>query len=220
MGNDMKIRILTSGKATVVLGVCLLAAGVAAAQTPSASQNVPAANAAAPATPAKAKARREGPPGAGFGPMRPPTFEDFDANHDGVVSKAEFDAYRAAHPMAGRSMPDGPPGDDTRGPRGDGPVGFGRPREMMWRHIHDMDGRGGPRLDLAAADTDHDGKISWAEFQAAAAAHLKARFDALDANHDGFIETDELPGRGTHHRHHEGEDDKAAATPAPAAPAK
>ena len=42
-------------------------------------------------------------------------------------------------------------------------------------------------------DTDHDGKISWAEFQAAAMAHLKEHFDRLDANHDGFIEKDELP---------------------------
>ncbi len=221
----MKIKALTSGKAILALGVCMLAAGVAAAQT-----TPPAAKpaAAAPANLAKPKAHPAGAPGAPMGPMRPPTFEELDTNHDGVVSKAEFDAWRAAHPMAGRGMPgglgqggpgpDGAPGDDMHAPGGGWGDG-GMRREMMWRHGQGMDGHRGPPLDLAAADTDHDGKISWAEFQAAAA-HLKAHFDELDANHDGFIEKDELPGHGDHHRHHEGKDDKTPASPAPPAPAK
>jgi hypothetical protein len=204
----MKIKVLTAGKAILALGVCGLVAGVAAAQT------TPSSQASAAARP---RAHPAGAADAPFGAMRPPTFEQLDANHDGVVSKAEFDAWRAAHPIVGRPMPDGAPGDDIRGPGGwEG----GMPHEMMWRHMRGMEDHRGPRLDLAAADTDHDGKISWAEFQAAAAAHLKAHFDELDANHDGFIEKDELPGRGHHHRHYEGRDEKATAIPAPSMPAK
>ena len=223
----MKIRALTQGRALIACGVCLLTAGVAAAQTAA-----PAAKPTAVSAPAAPSATRRKPHHDGHpAPPHAPSFDELDTNHDGVVSKAEFDAWRAAHPMPGRPGPD----DDDRRSDGDGgPRGWGdgfEMRNMMWMRRHEMEmhpgggGRFGPPLDLEAADTDHDGKISWAEFQAAATAHLKARFDRLDANHDGFIEKDEMPGHGDRHDHdsrwhHEDGDDKAAANPVPAAPAK
>ena len=219
----MKIKVLTPGKALLACGVCLLAAGVAAAQTAA-----PAAKPALAAAPAKAKPHHDGQAGGRAGPPHAPSFDDLDTNHDGVVSKAEFDAWRAAHPRPDRGGPDG--GDDRHGDHdfhGGWGGGFEMRREMMWMHMHERErhhGRFGPPFDLEAADTDHDGKISWAEFQAAATAHLKAHFDHMDANHDGFIEKDELPGHGEHRDHghwnHEGKDDKATTNPAPAAPAK
>lgn len=230
MENIMKIKVLTPATAIVACGVCLLAAGVAAAQTAApAAKPAPAASAQATPPSAKAKARphHDGQAGDHFAPPHAPSFDELDTNHDGVVSKAEFDAWRAAHPRPDRPGPDG---DDRRGGDGHGfhggwGGGFEMRREMMWMHMHEMEkhhGRFGPPFDLEAADTDHDGKISWAEFQAAANARLKDHFDHLDANHDGFIEKDELPGHEGHHDrwHHEGKDDKAAANPAPATPAK
>ncbi len=91
--------------------------------------------------------------------------------------------------------------------------------------MHEMEmhhhGGFGHHFDFDAADTDHDGKISWAEFQAAADKHLKERFDKLDKNHDGFIEKDELHGgHGDHHWHHGDKDGKSAADTSAAAPAK
>src|SRR5438067_460744 len=122
----MTTKLFSTG-ACVCLTACLFAAGLALAQT------------AAPA----AKPPGDASPGLRAMFLHPPAFEDLDANHDGIVSKAEFDAYRTAHPMPGRPgmWPDGPPR-----------------------------GRFAPPFDLQAADTNHDGKISWAEFQAAATA--------------------------------------------------
>ena len=53
--------------------------------------------------------------------------------------------------------------------------------------VSDMQGRG-PGGGVMAADTDHDGKVSHAEFTALAA----ARFAKLDANGDGQITPDEM----------------------------
>ncbi len=52
---------------------------------------------------------------------------------------------------------------------------------------------------LARIDTDKDGKVSWAESEALA----KARFDKVDANHDGFLDTAELSQghKGWRHQH-------------------
>ena len=227
----MKIKVLTPAKAIIACGVCLLAAGVAAAQT-TAPAAKPAAAAASGSTVAPAKAstnakpHHDGQPGGRFGPPHAPSFDELDTNHDGVVSKAEFDAWRAAHPMPGHpgqggAGPDGDGHGGWHGPHGGWGGGFEMRREMMWMHMHEMErhhGRFGPHIDWEAADTDHDGKISWAEFQAAATAHLKERFDKLDANHDGFISKDELHGDHDHHGHwhHEDKDGKPASTPAQA----
>ena len=53
--------------------------------------------------------------------------------------------------------------------------------------VGDMQGRG-PGGGVMAADADHDGKVSHAEFTALAA----ARFTKLDANGDGQITPDEM----------------------------
>lgn len=52
--------------------------------------------------------------------------------------------------------------------------------------------RGGPggRM-LQGADADGDGQVSRAEVEAA----VRARFDQMDANHDGVITRDEMPQR-------------------------
>lgn len=44
---------------------------------------------------------------------------------------------------------------------------------------------------IAHLDTDHDGKVSKAEFLAGAEKH----FEELDANHDGFITPDEMASK-------------------------
>ncbi len=61
--------------------------------------------------------------------------------------------------------------------------------DMMRMHMH-MGGMGmggfGERM-FEMADTNHDGRVSLAEAQAAALAH----FDKADLNHDGKITPDE-----------------------------
>lgn len=42
------------------------------------------------------------------------------------------------------------------------------------------------------ADSNHDGKISFEEMQAAEQHRLRERFDKLDANHDGGVSMDEM----------------------------
>lgn len=94
-------------------------------------------------------------------------FGAMDANHDGTVSKAEFDAFRP-----GNRPDDGHPGNDQHwGPHGPG-----------GRHM----GMGPP--DLNRLDTDKDGKISLAEFSAP----MKDHFNQMDANHDGSLSGEEL----------------------------
>lgn len=102
------------------------------------------------------------------GPMRP-AFSDIDTNSDGVISQAEFDAFK----------PKGPE-DRGEGPRGHG--GHGGPHRM------------GPP-DLKTLDSNGDGKVSYDEFSA----RSKALFDKLDSDHDGALSEAELkapPPRG------------------------
>ncbi len=91
-----------------------------------------------------------------------------DTNGDGMISRAEFIAA-----------------SDQRFARldknGDGFI--------TADELGDMAGRG-PGGGVMAADTDHDGKVSHAEFIALA----KARFAKLDANGDGQITPDEMGG--------------------------
>jgi hypothetical protein len=229
----MKINAFISRTALAAVAACALTAGLAVAQT---AAPAPASSTSAASAPAKPRPHRDGQPGGGqpgghFAP-HPPTFEELDTNHDGMVSKAEFDAWRAAHPMPGHPGDGQGPGKDEgmHGGMHQGWGGFEMHRQMMWMRMHEMErrhghGRGGfgHHVDFDKVDTDHDGKISLAEFQAAAAAHLKERFDKLDANHDGFIEKDELKGHGDHGWHHDGKDhrgDTSGADASAAAPAK
>ena len=88
---------------------------------------------------------QDGPPP----PMHPPSFDDLDTNHDGVISKDEFAAGQAR-------MPDhmGPP------PGGEG----------HWHHRH-------PPMDLKSLDSNGDGKVSFDEFTAPMKQHFD-RMDA------------------------------------------
>ncbi|HTU64652.1 MAG TPA: EF-hand domain-containing protein [Steroidobacteraceae bacterium] len=54
------------------------------------------------------------------------------------------------------------------------------------------DARHGGGHDLMRADTDHDGKISRAEAEAASTERSNDWFDKLDLNKDGFVTQDEL----------------------------
>lgn len=104
-------------------------------------------------------------------------FDMIDANHDGSISKTEFMEHH-------KKMMEG----GWRGGKGrDGAPGAMPPpsREGMGMGMGMMMGPGAHKLHEMAekADTNHDGTITRAEFDAAA----KARFDAADTNHDGKL---------------------------------
>ena len=117
-------------------------------------------------------------------------FAMIDADHDGVVTRAEFDAWRQRRvsmmaERRGRAGGDGPPPPPA-------PPGAGAPPPPEgggWRG-----GRGfavgsalmGPRW-FDTADADRDGRVTAAEAQTAAA----AAFDRMDTDHDGTLSPDE-----------------------------
>lgn len=124
-------------------------------------------------------------------------FDLLDANKDGRISTEEFAAGRAAARVI-LGAPGGPGGDfrlDLEGPRGPGPRGDGEVR--VFRRggpdgpdgpganvtIHTRGGHDGPG-DL---DTDHDGKVSEAEFLAP----VREAFQRLDADRSGSLEAGE-----------------------------
>ncbi len=113
-------------------------------------------------------------------------FDRLDANHDGSISRAEFDgamAARAEHRregapgmgrgpmMRGEGMRHGGPGDGRMARRGGGMGGMGGFGANMFERL----------------DADHDGRVSLAEAQAKAL----AMFDRIDANRDGTVTPDE-----------------------------
>ena len=99
-----------------------------------------------------------------------------DANNDGVVTLAEFNASRAAEFVRLDTNRDGQLSrDEMRAGRRWGGRDRGGP-----------DGPGGDRL--TRLDTNHDGNISRAEFEAGP----NGMFDRLDTNHDGVISAQEL----------------------------
>lgn len=162
---------------------------------------------------AKRRADREAAMKAGRDRM----FASLDTNHDGSISRAEFDAAMGPPPPPGERGPGGPGGprgaggpdgaggpggpDHMRGPgrdpgpdRPDGRDGPGGRGEMGMRGPGGPGGPGrggfgmmGGRL-LEMADANHDGKVTLAEAQKAALAW----FDKADVNHDGVIDRDEM----------------------------
>jgi EF hand len=139
-----------------------------------------------------------GPPPHGPGAM----LSQFDANHDGVITRREFDAGRASMFTRMDANHDGVlTGDEMRPPwagEGRGPHGPGGPGGPGG-----MEGPGGPEghgwmggrhhhMMMERADANHDGNISREEFLAGP----NAMFDRLDANHDGVISAEE---REAHH---------------------
>ncbi|MBW8734520.1 MAG: EF-hand domain-containing protein [Asticcacaulis sp.] len=99
-------------------------------------------------------------------PGGPPAFDLVDANKDGTISKAEFQAFVAHMPVRVREHP-----------------GPGGPRDGHFAHHMVMD--------VAALDKNGDGKVSLDEFSAP----MKTHFAELDTDHDGFLEQSELPPR-------------------------
>lgn len=124
------------------------------------------------------------PPGGPPGPMDKAMmqgmmdrqFQRLDTDHDGVISKAEFDARVGMMGGPGGPPPGGPGGPPPGGPGGPGRGGPGGMRGGMM----------GPRW-FDMADSNRDGKVSAAESAAASA----MMFDRMDANHDGTITPDE-----------------------------
>ena len=125
-------------------------------------------------------------------------FARWDTNHDGVISKDEFLAFVHAreaqwHDHGPDHGPDGPPPPP--------------PGEAGW-HKPGHEGKGPDRLIAMAIvmpalhRLHKDGIPTRAAFDAA----VKARFDALDANHDGALTHEELRaawhGGWRHGQHH------------------
>src|SRR5262249_11168725 len=119
-----------------------------------------------------------------FQASRDKWFQDLDANNDGFVTSDELKAYgdnmhaewakkhgdqattQQAPQGQAQGQPQGQPGSDAQGKHGD-----------FAEHI------------LKRVDTDKDGKISKAEFDAEGA----TLFKRLDKNGDGKIAGDEMP---------------------------
>jgi Ca2+-binding EF-hand superfamily protein len=129
-------------------------------------------------------------------------FARLDVNHDSVIDRSDREAMREQ--MRNRQQsesphgPDGPPppppgnlGPGGMGPGGmvpggdhpDAPPPIPRPGRGMGGGMGGM----GAMMMMRGADTDHDGKITRAEYDAA----IKIHFDAMDTNHDGQISKDE-----------------------------
>lgn len=125
-------------------------------------------------------------------PDRAAMFDRLDTNHDGSISRQE---YMAAKPRIverqifrvgdgnGPPMPI-PPGDHEMMIRMHA-MGDGAPMRRGMNMAMGMGGFGGRLFDMA--DSNHDGRVSLQEAQAAALAH----FDRADLNHDGKITPDE-----------------------------
>lgn len=113
-------------------------------------------------------------------------FDRLDTNHDGNISRQEFMAgkpqVREERVMIMRDGPGGAPG----APKSEG-MHHMEGMRMGGMHMAGMGmhGFGGHLFEMA--DSNHDGRVSLAEAQAAALAH----FDKADLNHDGKITPDE-----------------------------
>lgn len=101
-----------------------------------------------------------------------------DANKDGAIDRAEA----AKAPMLAQKF-------DQLDKNRDGKLSADERR-----HMRGMRHRGGGRGGMRAADTDHDGRISRAEAQAAQA-RAGERFDQMDFNKDGYIDRADMQAR-------------------------
>ncbi|CAN5258267.1 hypothetical protein BH10PSE2_BH10PSE2_02330 [soil metagenome] len=120
-------------------------------------------------------------------------FRILDRDADGRISVVEFEAGRAAahvilggpagpggpHPMGGLHGPMGPMGGMASMAGEEGMHGMG-PAEL-----HMM--RSGPGAGPDPLDTDHDGKVTEAEFLAP----LRTLFQQMDADHSGALDAGE-----------------------------
>ncbi|HVY86428.1 MAG TPA: EF-hand domain-containing protein [Caulobacterales bacterium] len=110
-------------------------------------------------------------PGGGWGPGA--MLQAADANHDGTITRAEFDHARADRFASRDANHDGQLSGDEM-PHWGGGGGQG--------------GQGGGGGMMMRADANNDGVISRAEYDAQG----DRMFNHLDANHDGSISQDEI----------------------------
>jgi hypothetical protein len=132
--------------------------------------------------------------GAQQGPGGP--FAEMDSNRDGKISKSEWET---AHKNRITEF-------SAIDKNGDGNLADGELREYHMKKMGPPPGgmgkgeapHGGPhgapcgKMPVDTMDGDNDGKVSRAEWDS----FHRGLFDKLDANHDSFIERDEMRGRG------------------------
>ncbi len=114
-------------------------------------------------------------------------FAKADTNGDGALTQAEMAAAQEARKATREAR------RAERGDRAEGQHADRRGHGKRGGKHHGM--RGGKRM-LQMADTNNDGAISQAEFQAAAL----ARFDKADANADGTVTAEEHKAAREAHR--------------------
>jgi len=119
-------------------------------------------------------------------PDRSAMFDKLDTNHDGVISRDEFMAakpeLRRERVMIMRSDAAATPG---QAPMDGNKMEFRFEQHRAMHRMHAGMGFAGHLFEMA--DTNHDGRVSLAEAEAAALAH----FDKADLNHDGKITPEE-----------------------------
>ena len=98
--------------------------------------------------------------------------KEMDANSDGAISKAEFDAFNAKRFKAMDA-------------NGDGKISH---NEIKPEHQKTLEKGKGKRFD--EADANHDGALTLEE--AETMPMLSKRFDKMDANHDGKLTREEM----------------------------
>jgi Ca2+-binding EF-hand superfamily protein len=112
-------------------------------------------------------------------PDRAAMFDKLDTNHDGVISREEYMAARTQ--VRERQVLIMRTGNDPGAP------GASEMPRMMEMHMHGAGMHMGGFHLFEMADTNHDGRVSLKEAEAAALAH----FDKADLNHDGKVTPDE-----------------------------
>ena len=106
------------------------------------------------------------------GQMEDKMFKGADADGDGAISKAEFDAF---HAIRFKEM-------DANG---DGRI---TPDEMKSAHMQMLEKGKDKRFD--EADANHDGALSREETEKMPM--MSRRFEEIDANHDGKVTREEM----------------------------
>lgn len=119
-------------------------------------------------------------------------FERLDTNRDGIVTREEVEATRAARRAEAQdrrfAMVDADKNGSISRAEFDGAIATRSERRAerggkRWKR----GGRGGPEAMLARADTNSDGRLTLAE----ALARPMARFETADTNRDGTLTPEE-----------------------------